>query len=347
MKNILSLLFALCTVSLLSAQTAAPSKYTVMFYNVENVFDTIDTPDVSDSEFTPNGAKEWTGAKYHKKMANLEKVFYGIASHNKTFPTVIGVCETENRNVLEDIAMLPKLAPANYEIVHYDCPYYRGVDAAFLYNPTHFKLKGSHAYAVKDPERPTWTTRDIVSMWGEIEGELFYFFVGHWPSRLGGEAASAHLRGYAAATTRHAIDSIQGIFPDAKFIVMGDLNDDPNNDSVYKILGAKGHNDELVKGDLFNPFYQMHQDGLGTLVYRGIPNLFDNIIVSENILNAEEGKLKLAKGDKKPYYGNIYDRKFLRQQKGAYKGTPFRTFIGNNFVGGFSDHLPVYINIEK
>lgn len=348
MKNIFFVLVALLGISLGgNAQTPPSTRYTVAFYNLENLFDTIKSPGVYDEEFTPSGPKAWNSAKYYKKLSNIERVFYGIASDARAYPTVIGVSEIENRNVLEDVAALEKLQKANYQIVHFDSPDARGVDVAFLYNPAQFKLEGSDALPVKLADNPKWKTRDIVMMWGTIEGEEFYFMVGHWPSRLGGQSASEHKRMRAAEVVRNAVDSIQKIRPDAKIVIMGDLNDDPTDKSIYETLGAKGKESEVVAGDLFNPYYAMFKNGFGTLAYNDSMNLFDNIIVNETLLNGSSGELKLQKPDGSKFYGNIYDRPFLRQQSGQFKGYPFRTFIGNNFQGGYSDHFPVFIYIAK
>lgn len=329
---------------LLAGQTQT-KPYTVAFYNLENLFDTIDSPDVFDEEFTPSGAKAWNSQKYWKKMSNIEKVFYEIAATGKTYPAVIGVSELENRNVLEDIVVLDKLAKANYQIVHYDSPDARGVDVAFFYRPDVFKYEGSTPLRVSDPANPKWKTRDVLMMWGTIEKEPFYFFVAHWPSRLGGQAASEPKRMLAAQVTRNAVDSIMKIVPNAKIMIMGDLNDDPTDKAIAETLGARVNLSDVQKGDLYNPFGEMLKAGLGTLAYQDEWNIFDNIIVNDNLLNAKDGEMKLYKPGK--YYGNILDRPFLRVQSGQYKGYPLRTYLGNNFQNGFSDHFPVFLYIAK
>ena len=323
----------------------AQTRYTAVFYNVENVFDTIKSPDTYDEEFTPNGTNKWNSAKYWKKMANLEEVFYKIAAANKDYPTIIGLSEIENRNVLEEIASLQKLQKANYQIAHYDSPDARGVDVAFLYRPDQFKYEGSFPIRTKVEGIPNFRTRDVLMMWGTIEGELFYFFVNHWPSRRGGQQASESRRIGAAQTVRHAVDSIMELHADAKIVIMGDLNDDPTDKSIYEVLGAKGKVSEVKSADLFNPYYEMFKKGFGTLAYNDQWNLFDNIIVNGALLHGTTGNLKLQKSGK--YYGNIFNQSFLLQQSGQFKGYPFRTYVGGNFQGGYSDHLPVYIFISK
>ncbi len=186
----------------LRAQT---KRQMVMFYNVENLFDTIRDESIYDEEFTPTGVKQWTGVKYWKKIGNLERVFYDIAAENKVFPAIIGLSEIENRNVLEDIVAAEKLQRANYQIVHYDGPDARGVDCAFLYRPDVFKLEGSRPVTTVVRGMPGFRTRDILTMWGTIDGERFMFLVCHWPSRTGGQAASENRRIGAAQTARGII----------------------------------------------------------------------------------------------------------------------------------------------
>ena len=330
------------------AVAKAQSKlYPVMFYNLENLFDTINDPDVQDEEFTPEGPKEWNSVKYWKKMNNLDRVFWSVASVNKAFPAVIGVSEIENRNVLEDLVMMEKMQRGNYRIVHYDSPDNRGVDVAFLYRPDVFKLEGSDKIPVKVPGLSDFKTRDIVTMWGTIEDEPFYFLVMHWPSRLGGQQVSEFKRVAAAEIVRRAVDSVRTLRPDTKVVLMGDMNDDPVDESMTEGLRAKGKVKELQPGDLFNPFLEMFKKGEGSLAYQDSWNLFDNMVVSDNLVKDNKGGLTLKKADGARFLGNIYRGKFLFQQEGQYKGYPLRTFVGNNFQGGYSDHLPVFILIAK
>lgn len=328
---------------------AAQSKrYTVLFYNVENLFDTIQDPTIYDTEFIPSGNKEWNSTKYYKKLDNLEKVFYSIAEQNRAYPTIIGVSEVENRNVLEDIASMPKLQRANYQICHYDGPDARGVDVAFFYRPDQFEYEGSESIKANIPgARENFRTRDLLTMWGKIDGEPFFFVVSHWPSRRGGQSSSAYLREGLASQIKSICDSVRNENPSTKVVVMGDFNDDPGDKSVSECLGAKLKKNKLGKNDMWNPYWQMHRDGYGTLVYNDLWNLFDNIVVSENVANAPKGTLEIWKPKQSSYYGNVFKAEFLFQKEGQYKGYPLRTYVGNNFQGGFSDHLPVYIYLVK
>ena len=246
----------------------AQKPYKVVFYNFENLFDTIRNPEIYDEEFTPEGPKKWNTPKYTKKINNLSRVLFDIAAINKDYPVVIGVSEIENRNVMEDVIATPKLAPANYRIVHYDSPDARGVDVAFYYRPDVFKLEGSAPIPFTMESLPNFRTRDVVTMWGTIDGEPFYFMVAHWPSRLGGKEASAPKRERAAEIMRHAADSVLAINPATKVVMMGDFNDDATDKSITEVLGAEGNIRKLQSGGYYNPFIDMLKAGIGSLASR-------------------------------------------------------------------------------
>lgn len=317
----------------------------MVFYNLENLFDIYNDPETHDDEFTPEGVKQWNQLRYEKKLWNMERVLFDIAAQKKDYPIVIGVSEIENRKVLEDLIAQPKLKGGNYRICHYDSPDARGVDVAFLYRSDVFKLEGSDNIKLNVEGLPNFRTRDLVVMWGTIEDEPFYFLVSHWPSRLGGKEASQFKRDACATQIREIKDSLMAQNPATKVIVMGDFNDDATDDSIVKVMGAKGKVEELQPGDFFNPYNEMLRAGLGTLAYQDEWNLFDNICVTENLINAEDGKLRVIKGKK--YYGNIFTRPYMLQLEGQYKNYPLRTFVSNNFQDGYSDHFPVYIYIGK
>ena len=336
------LCMALFAVATLSAQD---KPYSVVFYNLENLFDIYNDPETHDDEFTPQGVKQWNETRYQKKLTNMERVLFDIAAQQKEYPIVIGVSEIENRSVLEDLISQPKLKGANYRICHYDSPDARGVDVAFLYRPDVFKIQGSDNIKLHVDGLPNFRTRDLVVMWGTIEGEPFYFLVSHWPSRLGGKEASQFKRDACAKQIREIKDSLLRENPATKVIVMGDFNDDATDDSIVEVMGAKRKVKELQPGDFFNPYNEMLRAGLGTLAYQDEWNLFDNICVTENLVNAERGTLRIIKGKK--YYGNIFTRPYMLQLEGQYKNYPLRTFVSNNFQNGFSDHFPVYIYIGK
>ncbi len=342
-----SWIFTLLLISLIAMGFAQQKPYKVMFWNIENFFDTINDPEVLDDEFTPDGIKAWNGAKYVKKLANVERVLFDVAALDKIYPVVIGFSEVENRSVLEDIVATRKLAPASYRIVHYDSPERRGVDVAFIYRPDLFKLEGSFPVKADVPSLPNFRTRDILTMWGTIEGEPFYFMVAHWPSRLGGKEASAFKREALGAQMYRLADSVRKANPAVKVVAMGDFNDDPIDPSIEDYMQAKGDLKQVAEHQFFNPYHEMLRKGEGTLAYGDAWNIFDNIVVSENLAKGSTGKLKLQRDKQTKYYGHIFRGHYLFQKEGQYKGYPLRTYVSNSFQNGYSDHLPVYIYFAK
>lgn len=343
MKCSITILFLLLSISLYSQE----KKYVVMFYNVENLFDIYDDPNVADEEFTPNGAKKWTRKKYDKKVSNIAKVIYSISEANKDYPAIIGFSEIENRSVVDAVISDDKLEKANYQIVHYDSPERRGVDVALVYRPDIFKLEWSDVFQPVIPEKPDFKTRDILAVCGTIEGERFCFFVNHWSSRWGGMKASEFLRLGDAHTLKRYADSLQNAIPGIKIVIMGDMNDDPDNKSLAEVIGGKEKISEVEPGGYFNPFLSMFKAGYGSLGYHDGWNLFDNMIVSSTLIDGKTGQLQLIKPSKSKFYGTVFKRPFMLTPKGKYKNYPLRTFSGNKFLGGFSDHLPVFILIGK
>lgn len=326
-----------------AAQPSSDAPCKVVFYNLENFFDTVDDPKTQDDEFTPRGAKQWTAERYAQKRANIECVLADIAATDGEFPTVIGLAEVENRGVVEDLAATRRLAPAGYEIVHFDSPDERGIDVAFLYRPDRFRFEGCRPVRVRIPQLPHLRTRDLLTMWGTIEGEPFYFVVSHWPSRLGGQQASEFKRVAVGEQLRRMADSVAAASPETRIVVMGDFNDDPVDISIVEGLGACLSREELAEeqGLLFNPFAALFRTGAGTLVYNHAWNLFDNIVVSANLSD------RLMQDPETGCYGHVFAPGYLLEADGPYRGTPLRTYVGNRYMGGYSDHLPVYIRIAK
>ncbi|WP_262326286.1 endonuclease/exonuclease/phosphatase family protein [Carboxylicivirga litoralis] len=320
---------------------AASESVVIGFYNLENLFDTIDTPEVRDEEFTPKGKKAWDAERYEVKLANMSAIIGALGDTVlNAGPAIIGLCEVENRSVLEDLVNHPNLKAYNYQIVHQDSPDKRGIDVALLYRSNYFKVDNVDAlplYIYDQEDGARVFTRDQLLVSGQLKGEQFHVVVNHWPSRYGGEERSRPSRKAAAQLTRSIVDSLQTLDKDANIIVMGDLNDDPNNVSVKDELRAVVKND-LSGNDLYNPLAEKHQEGVGTLCYRGYWNMFDQIIISQNLLNKTTG-LRFRNA-------YIYDSEQLREQDGKYKGYPLRTYVGNRYMGGYSDHFPVFIVLE-
>lgn len=325
----------------------AQKPYKVVFYNLENFFDTVDDPRVQDDEFTPNGSKKWDTERYAHKLSNVEHVFSDIAALDADFPAVIGVAEVENRGVVEDIATAEKLALADYRIVHFDSPDERGIDVAFLYRADCFCFEGCRPVHTEVPQLPHFKTRDILTMWGTIDCEPFFFVVSHWPSRLGGQEASEFKRMAVGRQIRSIADSVLKNNPATKIVVMGDFNDDPIDKSLVEGLETRMTMNELHAGEFFNPFAAMFRAGSGTLAYNRAWNLFDDIVVTENLATGSVGELKLLQDAGTEFRGHIFKPDYLLQSEGESRGYPLRTFVGKHYQGGFSDHLPVYISIGK
>lgn len=316
----------------------------IAFYNLENLFDTINTEGVLDEEFTPDGPNEWTPERYLAKIHRMAGVISRIGEDDKISggPAILGVSEIENISVLEDLAAHPYLKSAQYKIVHYDSPDLRGVDVALLYQPRYFTLESSASLELPlfDDDGERIYTRDQLLVSGKFMGEDLHVIVNHWPSRRGGEKASRPRRNAAAALSRSITDSLQAINKDAKIIVMGDFNDDPVNISMKDVLKAEDHLDNLNDGELYNCMFPLYKKGIGSLAYRDNWNLFDQLVVSKGLLGNDYSTLTY-------YAARVFNKDFLMQKDGQYKGYPFRTYVGKNHQGGYSDHFPVYIILLK
>ncbi|MDR1809205.1 MAG: endonuclease/exonuclease/phosphatase family protein [Prevotella sp.] len=320
------------------AHSQKAAVYPVAFYNLENLYHPESTDERRDREFSPEGNKAWTMDKYNKKLANMA---YAISRIAKEYggPVAIGVSEIGNRKVLEDLLETGELKSRNYAIAHYESPDRRGVDVGLLYNPAIFKVTSSHPYPYRLPNNPDFRTRDQLLVSGTLAGEPFHIIVNHWPSRYGG-GASSYLREHAAALSKHISDSIRRVDPKAKIVIMGDLNDDPSDKSVRDVLKAKRSIKDTKDGDLFNTMYPLFDKGIGSLAYQGTWNLFDQIIISGNLLGKDRSSLKF-------YQAKVFNADFLIDHEGKYKGYPMRTFRDNTFANGYSDHFPTYILLVK
>lgn len=318
-------------------QKPGAERMVIAFYNIENLFDTIDDPNTDDAQFLPEGFYEWTSDRYTAKLSNMANAIAGIGAGVCTDgPDIVGLAEVENLSVLEDLIKTPPLDKSGYQIVHYDSPDKRGIDVALLYKPDAFKVINSTSNRLLIPGMPDFFTRNQLVVSGELDGEHINLMVNHWPSRRSGP----EYRIAAARLSLHLSDSLNRVQKNAKTIIMGDLNDDPADSSVFVVLGAKGNKDLVKKQELFNPMWEIHNDGFGSLEYRGNWNLFDQIIISKSLLSQKGKGWKFEKAA-------IHSVSLLKEQTGKYAGNPWRTFVGKKYLGGFSDHLPVYIVLEK
>jgi hypothetical protein len=334
---------ALCALSHASIAQNDKSSYEVScigFYNVENLFDTLDTAEKNDIEYTPASSNAWNTQKYMQKLDQLGRVISELGTQiHPDGLVVLGLAEVENIEALQDLANNKFLKDRNYQAILIEGPDRRGIDVGMLYNPKHFKpinIK-SHTLHMEDS---AFHTRDQLVVSGLLDGSPVHVIVAHWPSRSGGEKRSEPNRMAAAELGKFIVDSLLAIDKDATVIYMGDLNDDPVNKSVNKVMMATGDPKFVKEGRLYNPMYDMHSKGVGSLAWRDTWNLFDQIILSP-------GSLDDASYGWKFHTSRVYNMPYLCSQEGNFKGYPFRTFSGGAWTGGFSDHFPVYVVMKR
>lgn len=315
----------------------AKRNLTVVFYNVENLYDTEDDPRTNDNEFLPYSPKKWTPERYQKKLVDISSVLSAINVHE--LPEIIGLCEVENLLVLEDLIETPKLASGKYEIVHYDSPDFRGIDCALLYRPDEFKVIASSPIKVAFTNEGNYTTRDILYVKGQTNNrEEFHIFVNHWPSRIGGVDKTEPKRLVTAQIVKNKIDSIQDVNPAANIVVMGDMNDEPSNLSLSEIIGAKSP--EVANAALVNLMFPAHNNKRGSYNYRGNWNMLDNMVVSSNLLD-DQGFKVIGK------QGEVFHQEWMENINRDGVMYPNRTYGGPNYYGGVSDHFPVYFMLRR
>lgn len=312
----------------------------VAFYNFENLFDTIpNNPEDRDLEYTPGGQKQWDGRKYREKVHNLA---YAISQFKTKVtplgPAIIGVSEIENRSVMEDVVNQPELKNLNLQIVHHDSPDARGVDVGLIYNPRYFHVQNVTNHRLT---AVPFRTRDQMCVVGSLMGQRIAVIVNHWPSRLGGQEQSEPNRIAAAELSKSIADSLWRVDPEMGVIIMGDLNDDPQDKSCAKILGAKRNAKGVQAHGFFNPFWEKLDKGIGTLAYKSAWNLFDQIILSGNIVNVDdETKWHF-------YEAKVLNFDFLKDTEGTRMGYPKRSYASGSYLGGFSDHFPTEIFLRR
>lgn len=358
MKRILFIFLSLVLIAHSAlADNQSKKGYVIGFYNVENLFDTYHDDGKNDYEFLPDGNNEWTDVKYERKLHNIATVIRAMADENKAYHAILGVSEIENRHVLEDLVSQSEIADANYQIVHYDGPDARGVDVALLYRPDQFKVLESRSipftFDSETIDFSSWTeerkqrfrTRDLLMVRGLLGDEMFAFFVVHLPSRIGGKGVDTRARG-GEIMYQESVKLMEQ-FPGIKIVCMGDMNDNPTDESMALHMHGKENIKDVGPQDFFSPFYSMLKAGYGSLAYRGSWNIYDLILVNEALVNKDKGDLHIMPIVKKKYYGRVFHKPFMTQQEGDYKGTPFRTFSNGSFIGGYSDHYPTYIVVSN
>jgi predicted extracellular nuclease len=307
--------------------------YNIAFYNIENLFDIENDPLTNDDDFLPTSIKRWTSKRYQKKLKKLGAVISKIGEEGAEIaPVIVGLAEVENSKVLSDLVNSKNLINEGYSYVHYDSSDERGIDVALLYKSDIFKVENSETFSVylQNELGEQDYTRDILLVQGKLNNEYLNIIVNHWSSRREGEKETEFKRIAGAKVVNSIIKNLKQEDSNAKTIVMGDFNDNPNNDSISLME---------EESNLFNPFKTVWSREKGSLSYNFQWNLFDQILFSTNFFDINNSTLNFASAD-------VFNSKFLTQYHGKYKGQPFRTFVGKKFKGGYSDHFPVYIQLK-
>lgn len=342
-------IFVITFLSLFAFSAFAQKKpvfYAVGFYNQENLFDTIHDEGKNDYEFLPSGKNQWNAEKYSHKLSNMSKALADMGTDMipGTGCAVIGLSEIENSRVLDDLVSQKPLKERGMKYVHVEGPDKRGIDCALLYNPALFTVRiiklVPYIYDLEEDVKKDKQTRGFLTVSGEMAGEHITVVVCHLPSRYTG----AYYRELGGKQLKALKDSLQKDDPKVKIFIMGDMNDDPFDPSVRDELGARRDIQEVELFGLYNPFWNILKEGTGTLYYRGNWNLFDQIIMTENLLDKKQ---KRNYKELTLYKSEVFKRDYLIQQEGKYKGAPKRTSAGGVWLDGFSDHLPVVVYLAK
>ena len=345
MKNSFSLLVLFISFNLFYGQIEANKNYlisTVAFYNVENLFDTIDDPNTWDDDRTPLGKDKWTNTIYEKKLDNIAEVINDIGSDlTRSSPTIIGLCEVENKKVLNDLINTKLLRESNYGIIHYDSPDERGVDVAMLFKKNRFVPISTNTYPLifKRKDGSNDYTRDHLVISGNLDNEKVHIIVNHWPTRSGGQMASEKKRILAGLLNKKIIDSIFQINPFAKIINMGDFNDNPDDKSIKPTLKTVDKKNKMKNFELYNTSEELYKKGYGSYKYRGKWFMLDQLMISKSLIDDQNGLFFLK--------ASVYNKKYVINQEGKYESYPFRSFAGGKFLNGYSDHFPIYLYLAK
>lgn len=314
--------------------------YTVAFYNTEKLFDTKDNPKTNDDPFTPEGEMNWTEERYKQKLNNIAAVIAGIGGDNG--PAIIGLGEIENRQVLDDLLATSPLRKLGYNVIHKDMDDPQGLDIALLYKPKIFKPTSTQYLKINFKDK-NYTSRDILQVKGDLQGELVTIYINHWPPRSRsrrGRQDESRLHA-AAATLRQEIEKQQKADPNAKIIVLGDFDAEPRSSVMQQTLKATGRPDPAYNKELFNTHYMAYVNGLGSYTYRGDFQMLDQVIISKSLIGPEQG-LEYVRGSAK-----IYDPVNIKYTLGKFKEAPKSTYSGSVHLGGYSDHFPVFIQLRK
>ena len=343
MKPLIFITVLCCCYSYCCGQKQLYETTIAAFYNLENFYDTVHNPSINDTEFLPTSEKHYNTEVYLDKVQHLATVISQIGTDiNPDGPGLLGVAEVENDTVLNDLISQPLLVNRHYHFIHYDSPDPRGIDVALIYNPKYFIPDTSYKIRVllRGDNGHHFFTRDILYVKGRLDGETIHVLVNHWPSRLGGEDKSEPLREGAAEVAKRQIDFILQKDGNAKIILMGDLNDNPVNASVTKVLGAKDNIGDVKQGELYNPWVDLYKKGIGTIAFGDVWGLFDQSLLTSSWLNKKQDGFFF-------YQCHVFNKDFMVENEGRYRGYPMRTWDENIYRGGYSDHFPSYIILLK
>jgi hypothetical protein len=339
----------LCACPVLSAQergqkTTSYEVRTVAFYNLENLFDTTNDSLVRDDDRTPEGKDRWTEDRLERKLQNLSVTLVSLGSeYGANPPDLLGVCEVENRGVLERLVRQPALLPYDLGIIHFDSPDHRGIDVALIYRKDRFFPEDSQSFRLLLHDGSGWRkyTRDQLVVGGFLGPDRVFVLVNHWPSRGGVPAQTREFRKAAALRQRFLIDSILYRHPGTRVISMGDYNDNPVDPSMKILEGSKNKTHATGPDKtLFNPMQKLYRKGIGSLAYRDRWNLFDQILLSQAWLRPHDGGFRFWKA-------GVFQGGPLKTREGRYKGYPLRTYAGGVYQGGYSDHFPVFAYVIR
>ncbi|WP_157716243.1 endonuclease/exonuclease/phosphatase family protein [Roseivirga echinicomitans] len=307
------------------------------FYNVENLFDYFDDSLTIDEQFLPRGDHYWTKARYTEKQNKLAKTILAMGGWGA--PELIGLCEVENRYVLESLTQFTQLKPLGYEIIHKDSRDARGIDVAAIYRPDRLKLLNYEFYVLNFPFDTASRTRDILHAVMEMPNrDTLHFFVNHWPSKFGGEFETQPKRMFAAQFVRSKADSLLRLNSNAHIVITGDFNDEPEEESMLNGLAVNTDINSLKSTDLFNLMYDL-RFVTGTHSFENKWGILDQFVVSGNLL-LKQSKTRIANRT-----AQIFDMDFLIMEGATGARRPFRTYQGPKYIGGYSDHLPIIMDL--
>lgn len=317
-----------------------PQSYSVLFYNTENLFDWKNDSTANDDEFTTDGERRWTYNRFQKKVSNISKAL--IAASGWDIPVVIGLCEIENRYVLDQLVSQTLFKSYSFRIIHKDSPDPRGIDVAMLYNSGVFHPVRYEYFPLLNEDGSVRRTREMLYVEGTLgQSDTLYFFINHWPSRFSGLLETKEWRNKAAGLLKQKTDSLFSKNIASKIIIMGDFNDQPGDESIKSFLQTEAVNGNSEAGKLYNLSSHWGEYGNGTLRYQSQWFVFDQIIVSGEMLKASKGVSTQTE------WAGIANQSFLLEQDERYGGEkPNRTYDGFQYHGGFSDHLPVKLKLE-